>query len=98
MFLLGLLRAFTSRAHTPIIPIGVGFFGGGSNASFDCKPLSLLGLWLLAAVLPLNLRFARLLDLGIATLAVSPLATAFLLDRSAAEVSLAVSWCAPVVP
>jgi len=56
MFRLGLLLAFTSRAHTPITPYDFGF------DTFAEVPLSLLGLWL-AAVLPLKRLFARLLDL-----------------------------------
>jgi len=42
-----------------MIPMGAGF----SSSLLECNPLSLLGLWLLAAVLPLNLLFARLRDL-----------------------------------
>src|SRR4051812_19931869 len=76
MLRLGLLRAFTSRAQTPMIPHGAGLT---SSSFLGWRPLSLLGLWLLAAVLPLNLLLARLLslvgscDLG----APSPLCEAF---------------------
>ncbi len=55
MFLLGLLRALMSRAQTPITPRGA---GRGSSLSRLCWILSLLGLWLLVAVLPLKRRFA----------------------------------------
>jgi hypothetical protein len=62
MFLLGLLLALTSKAHTPITPSGAGLCSSFSSRCARARsPLGLL--WLLAPVLPLNLRFARLLDL-----------------------------------
>lgn len=64
MFLLGLLRALTSRAQTPMMPQGAGFTSSFSGRSRCTMALSLLGLWwLLAAVLPLGLRLALLRDL-----------------------------------
>ena len=61
MFLLGLLLALTSSAQTPMVPQGAGF--ASSRSARNAPARSLLGLWLLAAVLLLNLRFARLRDL-----------------------------------
>lgn len=65
MLRLGLLRALESRAQTPILPI-IGGLGPASESSLTSwRFLSLLGLVLLAAVLPLNRRcLVRLRDRG----------------------------------
>lgn len=60
MFLLGLLLALMSNAQMPITPHGAFL---ASSFSPLVAALSLLGLWLLVAVLPLNLRLALLRDL-----------------------------------
>jgi len=60
IFLLGLLLALMSNAQIPMTP-------QGARLASSFSPLgaarSLLGLWLLVAVLPLNLRLALLRDL-----------------------------------
>ena len=62
IFLLGLLLALTSKAHTPMTPHGAGLCSSFSGRWAAVR--SPLGLWwLLAPVLVLNLRVARLLDL-----------------------------------
>jgi hypothetical protein len=74
------------------MPIGAGL----SSSLFEWGPLSLLGLWLLAAVLPLNRLLARLLDLpgGCGRGAASPRWPAFRFAISEAwdGLSRGVSW------
>ena len=61
IFLLGLLLALMSKAHTPMTPQGAGLCSSFSGRWAAVR--SPLGLWwLLAPVLVLNLRVARLLD------------------------------------